>query len=68
VIDFIRDAESILILGSGMAKDELKVRLEENSLVDRVSIIETADNKTDPQIAARIRQYFGGQRSAIEPR
>jgi hypothetical protein len=41
-----------------VAKDELKVRLEENNLGDRVSSIETADNMTDPQIAAKVRQYF----------
>lgn len=58
VIDCIRDAESILILGPGVAKDELKARLDENNLGDRVSGVETVDNMTDPQIAARVRQYF----------
>ncbi len=61
VIDCIRDAESVLIMGPGVAKDELKVRLEEKNLGDRIACIETADNMTDPQIAAKVRQYFGGQ-------
>jgi len=60
VIGSIRDADSILIMGPGVAKAELKARLEENGLGDRVSNIETADNMTDPQIAAKVRQYFGG--------
>jgi hypothetical protein len=60
VIDCIRDAESVLIMGPGVAKDELKVRLEENNLGDRVGGIETVENMTDPQIAAKVRQYFGG--------
>ncbi|GFE60635.1 hypothetical protein [Geobacter sp. AOG2] len=60
VIDSIRDAESILIMGPGVAKDELRVRIEENKLGDRVSSVETADNMTDPQIAAKVRQHFGG--------
>ena len=60
VIDCIRDAESILILGPGVAKDELKARLEEKNLGDRVTSVETADNMTDPQIAAKVRQHFGG--------
>lgn len=60
VIDCIRDAESFLIMGPGVAKDELKVRLEEKNLGDRIACIETADNMTDPQIAAKVRQYFGG--------
>ena len=58
VIDCIRDAESFLIMGPGVAKDELKVRIEENNLGDRISDVETVDNMTDPQIAAKVRQYF----------
>jgi uncharacterized membrane-anchored protein len=60
VIDFIRDAESLLILGPGVAKDELKARLEDKNLGNRVSKVETADNMTDPQLAAKVRQYFAG--------
>lgn len=59
VIDCISDAESILILGPGEAKNELKARLEVQKLGDRVSSIETADNMTNPQIAAKVRQHFG---------
>jgi len=58
VIAYIRDAESILIFGPGEAKDELKKRLEENNLSDRVVGIETVDKMTDHQIAAKIRQHF----------
>jgi hypothetical protein len=47
-------------MGPGVAKDELKVRIEENNLGDRVACIETVDNMTDPQIAAKVRQHFGG--------
>lgn len=60
VIACIRDAESILIFGPGAAKDQLKERLEENSLGDRVSGVETVDKMTDPQIAAKVRQFFAG--------
>ncbi|MBW4662562.1 MAG: hypothetical protein KME15_28285 [Drouetiella hepatica Uher 2000/2452] len=58
VIDYLRDAESILILGPGEAKDELKERLEANSLGGRVVGTETVDKMTDRQIAAKIRQHF----------
>ena len=58
VIACIRDAESILIFGPGVAKDELKERLEGNDLGGRVSGIETVDKMTDPQIAAKVRQFF----------
>lgn len=58
VIACIRDAESILIFGPGVAKDELKVCLDGNNLGGRVSGIETVDKMTDPQIAAKVRQHF----------
>jgi stalled ribosome rescue protein Dom34 len=60
VITCMRDAESILIFGPGVAKSELKKRLEENNLSDRISGVETVDNMTDPQIAAKVRQHFAG--------
>lgn len=60
VIDCIRDAESVLIMGPGVAKNELNQLLEENNLSDRVSGLETVDNMTDPQIAAKVRQHFAG--------
>lgn len=58
VIACIRDAESIVIFGPGVAKGELKKRLAENNLADRIAGVETVDNMTDPQIAAKVRQYF----------
>jgi len=58
VIGCIHDAESILLLGPGEAKDELRKRLEKNNLGDRVAAVETADKMTDPQIAAKVRQFF----------
>ena len=58
VIGCIHDAESILLLGPGEAKDELRKRLEKRSLGDRVAAVETADKMTDPQVAAKVRHYF----------
>ena len=58
VITCMGDAESILIFGPGVAKGELKKRLEENNLSDRISGVETVDNMSDPQIAAKVRQHF----------
>jgi hypothetical protein len=60
VIAGMDDAEGILIFGPGVAKDELKKRLDGKNLGDRVAAIETADNMTDPQVAAKVRQYFAG--------
>ncbi len=58
VISCIRDAESILIFGPGEAKDELKKHLTHEGLSERIAGIETIDKMTDPQIAAKVRQYF----------
>jgi hypothetical protein len=58
VIACIREAESILILGPGEAKGELKERLERNKLGGRIAAIETADKMTDRQITAKVRKYF----------
>lgn len=60
VIAGMDDAEGILIFGPGVAKDELKKRLDGKNLGDRVAAIETADNMTDPQVASKVRQYFAG--------
>ena len=58
VISFIRDAESILILGPGEAKGELKKRMESKGLQGHIVGVETVDKMTDPKIAAKVRQYF----------
>src|SRR4030067_2814864 len=58
VIACIRDAESILILGPGEAKGELKKRLVRNKLGGRIVGIETIDRMTDRHIAAKLRQDF----------
>jgi hypothetical protein len=58
VIASIRDAESILIMGPGEAKGELKERLEKNRLGGRIIGIEPADKMTDRQIAATVRRRF----------
>ena len=58
VIECIRDAESILILGPGEAKTELEERLGHDALRGRIVGVETVDKMTDRQIAARVRQRF----------
>jgi hypothetical protein len=63
VIAAIRDAESILIFGPGEAKGELKQQLEKNHLGGHIVNIETVDKMTNPQIAAKVRQYFAKEHS-----
>ena len=62
VISFIHEAESILLLGPGEAKGELKKRMESKGLQGHIVGVETVDTMTDPQIAAKVRQYFLNQK------
>lgn len=68
IISFIRDADAILIFGPGEAKTELKKHLERHKLTGRIAGIETVDKMTDRQIAAKVRQHFFKQSSAIASR
>jgi stalled ribosome rescue protein Dom34 len=58
VLSSVRDAETILLMGPGEAKGELKKRLSKNHLGERIADIVTADKMTVPQIAAKVRKYF----------
>ncbi|PZV15709.1 MAG: hypothetical protein DCF20_10010 [Pseudanabaena sp.] len=58
VINYIREAKSIFIFGPSSAKDELKKRLDEHSLGAKVVGMETSDSMTDPQIVAKVREFF----------
>jgi len=53
-----RGAESLLIFGPGEAKGELKRYLEQAKLGEAIVAVEPADKMTDPQIAAKVRDYF----------
>jgi len=54
----IATQKSILLLGPGEAKLELKHHLEREGLGERVVGVDTVDKMTDRQIAAKIGQYF----------
>jgi hypothetical protein len=58
VIDHLRDAKSIFIFGPSSAKNELKERLSRNNLGVKVVGVETSDSMTNPQIAAKVREFF----------
>jgi hypothetical protein len=58
IISYIHDAESILLLGPGEAKGEIRKRMENKKFQGHIAGVETADKMTEPQIAAKVRQYF----------
>jgi len=60
VASYVRDADSILILGPGEAKGEFSALLESLALGGRIVAVETVDKMTERQLAARVRQRFSG--------
>jgi stalled ribosome rescue protein Dom34 len=60
VIGSLRDADSILIFGPGEAKGKLQKHLEGQTIGEHIVGIETTDNMTEGQIAAKVRKYFRG--------
>lgn len=58
VITCLGDATSVLIFGPGEAKGELKKRMEENKLGNRIAGVETVGKMTDGQLVAYVREFF----------
>lgn len=58
VVNSIKEADSIFIMGPGMAKSELKKRIEKQRLSERIACIEPADKMPERKIAAKVREYF----------
>jgi stalled ribosome rescue protein Dom34 len=59
VIVSLKDADSVLIIGPGEAKGELKKRIRRKKLNGRIAHVETVDKMTDPEIAEHFRQLLG---------
>ena len=63
VIAQVRDSEAILIFGPGEAKLELKTRLGLSRSPAKPSIdVEAADQLTEPQMVAKVKEHFGLER------
>jgi hypothetical protein len=58
VIDALRDAHEIVILGPGEAKTELRTRIEHKKLRGQIIEMKTTDKLTDRQISDYIRKHF----------
>jgi len=59
VIDYVRNANEILIFGPASAKDELKKAINKHKdLVGRIVGVEPADKMTQNQIVAKVRKHF----------
>jgi hypothetical protein len=58
VIERVRGAEGLLILGPGEAKGELRARLDRHKHSIRMVDIETVDKMSDSQVVTRVRKRF----------
>jgi stalled ribosome rescue protein Dom34 len=57
----LKDAEQLLILGPGLAKNQFKTHLEShhtNGLAKKIVGLENSDHPTDNQILAEARKFF----------
>jgi len=61
VIACIQNAESILIMGPGEAKHELKARMEEKKLDEKISAVETVGFITENRLKRRIRDFYANR-------
>ena len=68
VISAVHDCTAIYLCGPGEAKGELHRRLEKHRLGERIAAVETTDKLTDPQVAAKAREFFSGPWHAKGPR
>jgi hypothetical protein len=60
VISHLGQPEAVLIFGPGEAKLQLKERLSgSKALSERIVGVETTDKLTDPQIIAKVKEYYG---------
>jgi hypothetical protein len=58
IVSHLHDAGSILVIGPGEAKGELKKRFEHDKSHPHILALETADKMTEPQIVAKVRHHF----------
>lgn len=58
VISFLLETDLVFLFGPGEAKGELEKRLQKQNLEKIIVKIETADKMTDPQIVAKVKEYF----------
>jgi hypothetical protein len=58
IVDSLRGVDSIQIFGPGVAKGELKKRLEKTELKGHILAVETADKMTVRQVSAKVRELF----------
>ena len=54
----LKDAEAILVMGPGEARTEFQKQIKSTELLAKIVGSEKCDKMTDPQIVARVREFF----------
>ena len=69
VVDALKGATEILIVGPGHAKLELikYIHAHDHEIVDKVIGVETVDHPSDAQLVAHARKYFVAKDRMLEP-
>lgn len=60
VMAAVAHLDALLILGPGEAKGEFQKWLDRHKRGAHVAEVQTADKMTEPQLAAKVREYFSG--------
>ncbi|HEV8541129.1 MAG TPA: hypothetical protein VGR78_01945, partial [Verrucomicrobiae bacterium] len=68
IISRLRDAGSVLIVGPGEAKGELKRKFDRDGSNPHVLVVEAADKMTERQLVAYVRRHFQADLTEVEPR
>jgi hypothetical protein len=68
IVAFVREAGSLLIIGPGEAKEELRKRFDAHRRDARLITVETAGQMTEPQVVARVRRHFADDSPRREPK
>jgi hypothetical protein len=58
IVAIVREAGSVLIIGPGEAKEELRKRFAADKHDARLITVETTGRMTEPQVVARVRRHF----------
>ncbi|GAB4446957.1 MAG: hypothetical protein Kow0070_10920 [Anaerolineales bacterium] len=65
VMDALKDADSVFVMGPGEAKIEFEKTLKRHkAMQNRLLKVETADKMTKNQMIARVRQFYQSQPAA----
>lgn len=58
VAESLKDNEAVLVMGPGEARTEFQKQIKSKELLAKIVATEKCDKMTDPQIVARVREFF----------